>query len=87
MHQNEFQVTEELRPTLSVKLQCIKENVREDDTQMLKWWNPQRRKRKLVLMENETNEMKSTTTLMHVNLNGGKTPKCARWNEDKDKFA
>ena len=36
MHQNEFQVTEELRPTLSVKLQCIKENVREDDAQILK---------------------------------------------------
>ena len=34
MHQNELQATEER--ALSVKLQCLKRNVRKDATQMLK---------------------------------------------------
>ena len=42
-----------LERALSVKLQCLKGNVREDATQMLKWWEPKRRKRKLELMKNE----------------------------------
>ena len=56
MHENELQTAGELVLTLSVKLQCVKEqmNVKTPLTQMLKRREPQRRKGKLVLTMNET---------------------------------
>ena len=56
MHENELQTAGELVRTLSVKLQCVNEqmNVKTPLTQMLKRREPQRRKGKLVLTMNET---------------------------------
>ena len=56
MHQNELQTAGELVRTSSVKLQCVKEKmyVKAPLTQMLKRRERQRRKGKLILMNNET---------------------------------
>ena len=56
MHQNKSQAQENLVRTLSVKLQCIKKNVREAATDTD------------ASTDEERNEMKTTTTLMHINL-------------------
>ena len=56
MHENELQTAGELVRTLSVKLQCVTDqmNVKTPLTQMLKRREPQRQKGKLVLKMNET---------------------------------